>query len=79
MDSRFEALVNLFNNADVAKKLMPLTAEEAASYLKEQYHLEFTIDELNNVAAGAKKAMEEPTSEELTEEQLEDAAGGGGA
>ena len=77
MESKFEALSNLFKDVDVARKLMSLSAEDAASYLKEQYNLEFTIDELNDVAAGANKALEEADSDELTEDQLEDVAGGG--
>lgn len=77
MEEKFEALSNLFKNAEVAQKLMSFSADEAASYLKERYNLEFTIDELNDVAAGANKAMEEAASDELTEDQLEDVAGGG--
>lgn len=77
MDSKFEALVNLCRNEEEAKKLFSRTAEDAASYLKEQYHLEFTADELKDVAAGIRKAAEESTSDELTEDQLEDVAGGG--
>ena len=77
MDSKFEALVNLCRNEEEAKKLFSRTAEDAASYLKEQYHLEFTVDELKDVAAGIRKASDESTSDELTEDQLEDVAGGG--
>lgn len=77
MDMRFENLNNLFKDAEVAQKLLACTAEEAVVILKEQYDLEFTVDELNEVAAGIKAALTAEASDELTSEQLEEVVGGG--
>ena len=77
MDSRFETLSGLFKDAGTAQKLISLTAEEAVNFLRDHYHLDFTVDELNDVAAGARKAMEDASSDELSEDALEAVAGGG--
>ena len=74
MEPRFEALSNLFKDAEVAQKLMSCTSEEAAAILKEQYNLEFTVEELNDVAAGIKAALTE--SDELSSDQLDEVVGG---
>lgn len=81
MDPRFEKLSELFKNAEVAEKLLSCSAEEAAAVLQEQYQLEFTVDELNEVAVGIKAAVASDSSDELTSEQLDEVAGGhkGGA
>ena len=77
MDMRFEKLNDLFKDAEVAQKLLACTAEEAVVILKDQYDLEFTVDELNEVAAGIKAALTANTSDELSCEQLEEVVGGG--
>ena len=75
METRFEALSNLFKDAEVAQKLMSCTSEEAVAVLKDQYQLEFTVEELNDVAAGIKAALAE--SDELSSDQLDEVVGGG--
>ena len=75
MDQKFEALGNLFKDAAVMQQLLACTAEEAAAVLKNQYGLEFTVDEMNDIASGIKKALEE-NGDELTSEQLENVVGG---
>lgn len=77
MDMRFEVLNNLFKDSEVAQKLLGCTAEEAVVILKDQYDLEFTVEELNDVAAGIKAALAAESSDELTSEQLDEVVGGG--
>ena len=76
MDQRFEALKKLFENAEVAQKLLSCTAEEAATILKEQYQLEFSVEELDDVAQGIRAALTENESNELSGEQLDEVVGG---
>ena len=77
MDQKYESLINIFKDAEVAQKLLACSAEEAVSILKEQYELEFTVEELNEVAAGIQAALADESSEELTDDQLEEVVGGG--
>lgn len=77
MEPRFEALVNLFKDEEIAKKLMSLSPEEAVEYLREQHHLEFSVEELKDVGEGMKKAFEDDSDDELSETALEFVAGGG--
>ena len=77
MDTRFETLSNLFKDESVAQKLLSCTAAEAVAILQEQYHLEFTVEELDDVAVGIKAALTDPSSDELSVDQLEDVVGGG--
>lgn len=77
MEQKYETLINLFNDTEIAQKLLTCSAEEAVSVLKDQYHLEFTVEELNEVAAGIKAALADGSSEELTDNQLEEVVGGG--
>lgn len=77
MDAKFESLGKLFQTPEVATKLFACSPEEAVALLKEQYQLEFTIDELNDVALGIKAALQEASDDELTSEQLDEVAGGG--
>lgn len=76
MEPRFEALVNILKDEQAAQKLLALSAEEAAVVLKEQYSLEFTAEELEEVAAGIKQALSEGPSDELSCDQLEAVVGG---
>lgn len=78
MEPKFEALVSLFKkDAEAAKKLMACSAEEAVAVLSQEYNLEFTVDELNEVAAGIKAGMANESSDELSLDQLDNVAGGG--
>jgi len=75
MNPKYEALINLFKDPEIAQKLMACSAEEAAAFLKEEHSLEFTVEELNEVADGMKAAMAEK-SDELSLDQLENVVGG---
>ena len=75
MEPRYESLTNLFKDAEVAQRLLAYSPEEAVVVLKEEFHLEFTVEELVDVAEGIKAALT-GSSEELTEDQLEEVAGG---
>lgn len=76
MEQRVVKLTELFKDEQISKKLVSLSAEEASRYLKEEFNLDFSVDELNDIAAGMKQAMEKDSSDELTEESLEAVAGG---
>lgn len=76
METKYEVLTRLFGEADSAKHLLALSAEEATKYLKDTYQLDFTVDELNDVATGIKDALQD-NSDELNGEQLELVTGGG--
>ena len=75
MDPKFESLANLFKDAAIAERLLGYSPEEAVVVLKEEFHLEFTVEELVDVAEGIKAALT-GSSDELTEDQLEEVAGG---
>lgn len=76
MEPKYEALTKLFQDADVARQLLTISPEEAVCYLKDTYQLDFTVDELNDVAAGIKDALQD-SSDELDHDQLELVTGGG--
>lgn len=76
MEMKYESLKNLFKDAEVAKRLLSCSPEEVAAILKDEYQLEFTIDELNEVAEGIKMALQEESSDELSSEDLENVVGG---
>ena len=76
MESRYESLVELFKNEEEAKKLLVMTAGEAAAYLQDTHNLVFSADELREVGEGMKKALDEDTGDELSENALELVAGG---
>ena len=58
MEPRFEALINLFKDAEVAQKLLSYTPEEVARGIKaalaEETTDELTSEDLENVVGGAK-------------------------
>lgn len=76
MEPRFEALSKLFENSETAQKLLALSPDEAVTFLKENHNLEFTSDELNDVATGIKDALQD-NSDELNSDQLDMVSGGG--
>lgn len=76
MEEKFITLSEVFKDNDVAQKLLAYSPEEAICFLKEQYNLEFTADELNDVAAGIRDALSD-SNDEFSDEQLEDVTGGG--
>jgi len=76
METRFEALGNLLKDEKEGAILVSLSAEEAVAYLKEKHNLVFSLEELNDVAAGMKKALEETSENEISESDLEMVAGG---
>lgn len=76
MATKFETLSKLFEDPKTAQKLLALSPEEAVSFLKEKHNLDFTVDELNDIAIGIKDAMED-NSDELNSDQLDMVSGGG--
>jgi len=81
MEARYDALVKVFNDPEEASKLFAMSPEDAQQYLKEKHGLEFSVDELNEVANGIRKGMSDDDTDELNEEALQLVAGGakGGA
>lgn len=77
MELKYEKLMELFKDGAIAQKLMACSAEEAVVILKEQYGLEFTAEELDEVAAGIRAGLAEESSDELNVDQLEQVVGGG--
>lgn len=77
MELRYEKLMELFKDGTVAQKLMACSAEEAVEILKNQYSLEFTTEELDEVAAGIRAGLAEESNDELNMDQLEQVVGGG--
>lgn len=77
MNPRYEALANILKEEGTLEKLLNCTSEEAVVVLREEYQLDFTVEEMDEVAAGMKAAMEQGDSEELSLEDLENVAGGG--
>lgn len=77
MELKYEKLMELFKDEAVAQKLMACSAEEAGEILKSQYGLEFTTEELDEVAAGIRTGLTEESGDELNADQLEQVVGGG--
>ena len=77
MEAKYQSLSELFKDKETAQKLMSCTPEEAVTIMKEQYQLDFTVEELNEVARGIQAAFNGESSEELSSEQLDEVAGGG--
>ena len=76
MEKRYEELVALFENSDTAAKLAGLSASEGVVYLKQNFNLDFTEDELRDFGNGIRAAAEN-NSEELDLDELDQVAGGG--
>jgi len=76
MDPKYDALANIFQDEEAIQKLVSLSPEDAVIALKTQYGLDFSVDELNDIASGMKRAMEDDSDGELSEASLEDVAGG---
>lgn len=76
MEGKFLSLSELLKDGETAQKLLGCSPEEAVLILREQYHLEFTVDELKDVATGIQDALKD-ASDELSADQLESVAGGG--
>lgn len=77
MEPKFEKLISLFKkDPETIKKLLSCSAEEAAEVLSKEYNLEFTVDELNEVAAGIKAGLEKEDNDELSVDQLDVVVGG---
>lgn len=78
MERKYEALIALFKeDPEAAQTLLSCSAEGAVEILNDKYHLEFTVDELNDVAEGVKAGLADATADELTEELLVQVVGGG--
>jgi len=75
MEKKFEELAKVFTDENEAKKLLDLSPADAADYLRKTYNLEFSVEELKDVAAGIKASAGE-NGEELSEDALETVAGG---
>lgn len=76
MEQKYEKLEQLMQDQDIAKRLMSASVQDAQKILKEEYQLDFTEEELNDVAAGIRAAVAEDASDELTPEDLEAVSGG---
>ena len=76
MEKRFEKLHELLTNEETARKLLVLSAEEASNVLMNEYGVNFTVEELNDIMMGIKDSIKE-TGEELSAEDLEKVSGGG--
>ena len=76
MENKFEVLQKLFQDAESAKKLLSSSPEEVAAMLKEQHGLDFTIEELEEVARGIVAGLKEESDDELSSEDLENVVGG---
>lgn len=77
MEKRFEKLNELLSNEETAKKLLGLTAEEASAVLTNDYNIDFTAEELNDVMLGILDSIKESSDCELTADDLDKVAGGG--
>lgn len=76
MEKKYLSLSELLKDSETAQKLLTCSPDEAVITLKEQYHLDFTVDELKDVATGIQDALKD-ASEELSADQLESVSGGG--
>ena len=77
MENKYEALRKLCQSPETASKLLSLSPDEAVNMLKTEYQLDFTVDELNDVASGINDALADDTADELSTDQLDEVAGGG--
>lgn len=71
MANKFEKFEQLLQDAELAKKVLVPSVEETQKNLAE-LGMDFTIEELNQIAAGASETSEA----ELQEEDLANVAGG---
>ena len=76
MEEKYLVLGKIVNDQEAAKKLFSLSPEDAVVFLKEKYGLDFTAGELVDVAKGMQQAFSEDDSEELSEDALDQVAGG---
>ena len=65
----------VFQNEELARKVLPLSPEEAQKVLAEN-GFDFTIDEILDAGNELSKMQERLTSGELDEDDLEDVSGG---
>ena len=77
MEERFIKLKELLSNEETAKKLLTLSAEDAAGVLAEEYGVNFTVEELNDIVLGIQDSIKEKNSSELSETDLDMVSGGG--
>lgn len=77
MEERFVKLQELLTNEEVAKKLLPLSAEEASSVLASEYGINFTVEELTDIMLGIRDSINEGENGELSADDLDQVAGGG--
>lgn len=78
MEQKYEALIALFKeDLEAVRTLLSCSAEEAVEILNDKYHLEFTVDELNDVAEGVNAGLVDASGDELSEILLSQVVGGG--
>lgn len=77
MEERFVKLKELLTDEEQAKRLLNLSAEEAAKVLEEEYGIHFTVDELNDIMLGIQDSVKERENGELSANDLDQVAGGG--
>lgn len=77
MEEKYTKLIEIMKNPDEAKRLLSLDPEDAVKVFSEEYKLDFSLDELNDVAAGIRDELKENSSAELTSADLENVTGGG--
>lgn len=77
MEEKYVKLAALLNNEDDARRLLTMTPEEASRVLKEEYNLDFSVDQLNDIMRGIHDSLVEMEGGELSENDLEQVAGGG--
>lgn len=75
MEKRFEKLIDFFTDPMTAEKLGGMKAEDAVVFLKENYDLEFSAEELRDFGDGMRAALED-SSDELPLDVLDQVAGG---
>ena len=77
MDQRFEMLAKLFEDEAFVKRIRGQSPDRVMQILKENYGLDFTLNELIEFSNAIQKAEELDDDGELNEENLVDVAGGG--
>lgn len=76
METKYVKLQELLSDEETCKRLFALSAEECSVTLKNEYGLDFSVDELNEIMRGIQAALKDRQNGELNESDLEMVAGG---
>ena len=76
MEEKYLILGKILDDEIEGRKLLSLSSADAVDYLKENYKVDFTAEELMDVAKGMKNAISEEVGDELSDDSLELVAGG---